>query len=76
MPQQCPADISELIKDCMKLEPDERPSARDIFDRLKVTTLPPLWLYGVPVRCQLRQGDVLPHHNRGDACLTKNRGCI
>ena len=38
VPQQCPIDISELIKDCMKLEPDERPSARDIFDRLKVTS--------------------------------------
>ena len=38
-PEACPADIFELIKDCTAHDPDDRPTAKECFERMKVCTL-------------------------------------
>lgn len=35
-PEDCPADIFELIKDCTAHDPDDRPTAKECFERMKV----------------------------------------
>ena len=32
--QRCPRELSELIKDCIKTKPQERPTAREIYTRI------------------------------------------
>ena len=29
--QECPVEMSDIIQECMARDPDERPSAKDIF---------------------------------------------
>lgn len=36
VPEQCPASIAALIKECMRPKPAERPTAKEIFDRMQV----------------------------------------
>ena len=35
VPEQCPADIAQLVRDCMNFEPSQRPTAQEIIDRLQ-----------------------------------------
>ena len=35
-PQDCPHDIFELIQDCTAQDPEDRPTAKECFARLKV----------------------------------------
>ncbi len=39
-PEDCPADIFELIKDCTAHDPDDRPTAKECFERMKVGFTP------------------------------------
>ena len=39
-PEDCPADIFELIKDCTAHDPDDRPTAKECFERMKVGLCP------------------------------------
>lgn len=39
-PEDCPADIFELIKDCTAHDPDDRPTAKECFERMKVGLAP------------------------------------
>ena len=39
-PEDCPADIFELIKDCTAHDPDDRPTAKECFERMKVRRTP------------------------------------
>ena len=36
VPEECPASIAALIKECMSGAPDKRPTAKEIFDRMQV----------------------------------------
>lgn len=36
VPRQCPRELVNLIHDCMKQRPEDRPTAKAIFDLLKV----------------------------------------
>ena len=56
-PEDCPADIFELIKDCTAHDPDDRPTAKECFERMKVRT------------CRLHQGTALSHFSY-DACIS------
>ena len=38
-PEQCPPEILDLIHDCMLVDAARRPTAKQIFDRLKVRAL-------------------------------------
>ena len=40
-PGQCPAGIAALIKECMRAKPSDRPTAREIFDRMQAGPPPP-----------------------------------
>jgi hypothetical protein len=35
-PEDCPADIFELVKDCTAHDPADRPTAKECFERIKV----------------------------------------
>lgn len=35
VPQECPAEIDQLINQCLSQHPDDRPSAKDICDIIK-----------------------------------------
>ena len=39
VPEECPASIAALIKECMSGQPDKRPTAKEIFDRMQVRFL-------------------------------------
>ncbi len=36
VPRQCPREMADLIHDCMKQRPEDRPTAKEIFNILKV----------------------------------------
>lgn len=36
VPEQCPTSIAALIKECMRPTSSERPTAKEIFDRMQV----------------------------------------
>ncbi len=36
VPRQCPREMVDLIHDCMKQRPEDRPTAKEIFNILKV----------------------------------------
>ena len=36
VPRQCPRELVGLIHKCMKQRPEDRPTAKEIFDLLKV----------------------------------------
>lgn len=40
MPTDCPQDVADLIKDCMKSVPEDRPTTREIFHRLRKCSKP------------------------------------
>ena len=41
VPEECPADVAHLIEDCLNANnPDERPTASQIYDRLITRCLP------------------------------------
>ena len=45
VPEECPADVAHLIEDCLNANnPDERPTASQIYDRLISRCLNPLQL--------------------------------
>jgi len=35
VPHECPAEIEKLIEDCLSEEVDDRPTMKEVFDRLK-----------------------------------------
>jgi hypothetical protein len=35
VPEECPASIAALIKECMAGQPDKRPTAKEIFDSMQ-----------------------------------------
>ncbi|KAK9829623.1 hypothetical protein WJX72_006940 [[Myrmecia] bisecta] len=35
VPEECPVAIAQLIDDCLELDPANRPTARELFDRLR-----------------------------------------
>lgn len=40
IPNECPQDVADLIKDCMKSVPEDRPTTREIFHRLRKCSKP------------------------------------
>lgn len=36
VPQECPAEINDLINSCLEEDPNNRPSAREAYDSLKI----------------------------------------
>ncbi len=40
VPEQCPQDVADCIRDCMKAVPEDRPTTRDIFIRLRRCSKP------------------------------------
>ena len=36
VPQECPAEINDLINSCLAEDPTDRPSAREAYDKLKL----------------------------------------
>jgi len=40
VPEECPQDVADLIKDCMKSVPEDRPTTREIFTRLRRCSMP------------------------------------
>ena len=37
MPEQCPQEIAELIIDCRNSNPANRPTAKQVFNRIKIS---------------------------------------
>ena len=35
VPQECPAEIDQLINQCLAQNPDERPTAKDIYETIQ-----------------------------------------
>ena len=35
VPQECPAEIDKLINQCLAHEPEERPTAKDIYETIR-----------------------------------------
>jgi serine/threonine protein kinase len=35
VPEECPAEVAELIGDCLEVEPRRRPSAEEVFHRIQ-----------------------------------------
>jgi hypothetical protein len=40
IPNECPQDVADTIKDCMKSVPEDRPTTREIFHRLRKCSKP------------------------------------
>lgn len=41
VPDEVPEDVAQLLNECLRYDPKERPSAKQIYDRLQATPGPP-----------------------------------
>ncbi len=35
VPEECPQDVADLMMECMRLDPSERPTAQQVMHRLR-----------------------------------------
>lgn len=53
VPEECPAEVEQLIQDCLEEEPEQRPDMKTVFERLKSAANIPPPGHSAPLRTPL-----------------------